>query len=615
MNAKLDKQSPGLWDATDARLMLGLLRVLAVGSFLLFFHNYGFNILPYKSFVLRADQIQPPAEAKSFAYTYRFDHSEPDYPLNPHSRVRLFENGHLYRKMVSSPAEVPLVGGDRFLHEPGRITFASTDNTDPRKNGRTYELHSPILYHHKVGRLAALVFAAAMAGLYGLNRQREAASPELPPQPSRWRWHALGAGLLFVAGLYLNTGTLAPYGNNGLPYVDPATGYLYCPDHAHFRVLFDFVDGKERAVWDRALFLRRILFPVLAWPLMKLAGFETGGILTSLVLHTAAFAVCLYYFRRKIGDRGAIFAAWLLALSPGATYWFGMPYPYALIFPSSLLLMLGLLELTTPNRWGVIAAVSLGMGVAYLGYDLLPCFLPATLLALAWQRRFGHATLSVGLQALPMALWLLFLTYGLKQPLENSNSITYRFALSSYLGIKSLAQWWSQLHGVIDTGFYVYFGANFIFLPALFLIAVALNPLTSRIQLLPSEIALLLVGLGLFLFNNLAPAYGATWNMHGSWIARIYQPVFPAFIVFAARWWQHLPPLELRLRRFVWGTLALVFLGNALIVFGPILNNPFKVSEFAFSRFYYGSDTIQFIYEHHLARYGRRPLGFPKPQP
>jgi hypothetical protein len=127
--------------------------------------------------------------------------------------------------------------------------------------------------------------------------------------------------------------------------VNPTTGYLYNADHAHFKVLFDFVNGADRKVWDHAIFLRRVLYPVLAWPFMRLAGFEIGGTIASLWLNVAGLAFFICRLRRHVGDRGAIFAAWLLALYPGAAYWGGMPYPYAFIFPGSLLAMICLLEI------------------------------------------------------------------------------------------------------------------------------------------------------------------------------------------------------------------------------------------------------------------------------
>jgi hypothetical protein len=147
------------------------------------------------------------------------------------------------------------------------------------------------------------------------------------------------------------------------------------------------------------------------------------------------------------------------------------------------------------------------------------------------------------------------------------------------------------------------------------LAVVALNAVTSRIRLLPAETALLLAGLGVFLFNNLAPEYyGMAWVMRGMWIARLYQPVFPALVAFAARWWEHLPASLDRPRRLLIRTaLTATFAGNALIVFGPILNNPFKISETAFCKFYNHSEH-HWVYELWLKDSGRRPLGFPRPK-
>jgi Dolichyl-phosphate-mannose-protein mannosyltransferase len=598
-----------------ARSAIGLgLGLVALGSFLLLFHNYGLNLLPYRRIRIPADQIRPYGAEKSFAYVFAYDLSKPDDSLSQQSRVRFAENGQVYPRSLRTPAEVILVGGDRFTHEAGRIVFASTDNTDPRQNGRTYEVLSPRLYTRAVGVGAAILFAASVMGLYWLKRGDPVPAATEAGRPSRWRWHAVGASLLFLTGLYFNTGTLAPYAITYFPRVNKTTGYLYNEDHVHFRVLFDFVDGKDRAVWDKALLLRRVLYPVLAWPLMKLAGFEIGGTLASLLLNVLGFVLAVGLIRRRVGERGAVFAAWTLALYPGVTYWGGLPYPYALIFPTSLLLLLAMLELETARRWRAVIGISLVMGVAYLGYDLIVFFLPATVLVLAWRRRWAAAAVSGLVQMMPLGLWLLILARGLHQPLENSNTALFRTILSSFRHFKDLAQWWAGVSNFADIGLDVFFASNFLFLPALFLAVVAFNPVTARIRFRPAEASVLLVALGLFLLNNLAPPYGGTWGMRGTWIARLYQPIFPVLVLYAARWWQQRPPLRGLVRDLVWGVLVCAAAGNALIVFGPILDNPFQVSEHAFYRFYNDTDFHP-IYEASLKAYGRRPLGFPRPQP
>jgi hypothetical protein len=319
------------------------------------------------------------------------------------------------------------------------------------------------------------------------------------------------------------------------------------------------------------------------------------------------------YLRRKIGSKGAILAAWVLALYPGAAYWAGLPYAYSLIFPFSLLLLIALNELEACRGWRLVG-LSLLMGLAYLGYDFAAFFIPSTLLVLLARRRIVAALAAVAIQAAPAAIWLAFVVHGLKQPLENSNSGIYHQVVGAYLDLSRYHTLWPHLRLILSDGAGIFFGANFIFLPALFLAAVAINAVTSRTKLSRAEGALLLTALGLFLFLNLAPDYGGTWIMRGTWISRIYQPIFAALVFFLARWWQELPPLARPARTGIIALVLIASAGNALIVFGPIANNPWSISENAFYRFYNHTDRHQ-AYANSLAQLGRRPLGFDREQP
>ncbi len=158
----------------------------------------------------------------------------------------------------------------------------------------------------------------------------------------------------------------------------------------------------------------------------------------------------------------------------------------------------------------------------------------------------------------------------------------------------------------------IFFGANFLFLPILFVLVLPLNAITSRIRPPLTEMALIIAALGLYLFTNAAPDYVAAWQLRGTWIERIYQPVFPALLLVCARWYQHLPPVGRALRFGIFSVVGLAMAGNALIIFGPILDNPLGISELAFYRFYDHANHVN--YELNLAKFGRRPLGFPRPQ-
>jgi len=275
--------------------------------------------------------------------------------------------------------------------------------------------------------------------------------------------------------------------------------------------------------------------------------------------------------------------------------------------------MCGLLRLPEV-KGGRLAFISLAMGLAYLGYDLSVFFLPASLGLLAWHRRWRSAFYSAILQMAPMALWVFALHFIFHQPLGNANTLAYSLTFPAYTHMPSMRDWWPILREAPDVFMEIFFGANFIFVPMLFIGVLALNSVTSRIRIWHAEVALLLSAVLLFSFLNLAPPYHAGWMMRGTWIARLYQPMFPALVFFAARWWQNLPPITWIEKILIGCLLAAVVFGNVLVEFGPILDNPLKVSEAAFYRFYDHSDFHD-VYEHNLAFFGRRPLGFIKPQP
>ena len=596
--------------------LLWLCGAMAFASFLLLFHNFGLALIPDRELVIARNEIQPLADGTSHGYVFAFDSSEADRPQNQRSRVQLFENGQPHFQKILLGPHMAAVRHGRWLHSPGYIIFSASDNSDPRVNGRTYALRYSPLYSAEIGLLAACVFCVSVFGLYWLTRHQAAPVAQEPNPISPWRWHVIGAGLVFIAGLYCNTGTLAPYANTFESLVDPTTGYLYNIDHQVFRMLYDFVNGGDRSLWDHALLLRRILYPVLAWPFMRLGGFEWGGVIASLVFNAVGFLVSIHLIRARIGERGARFAAWLLALYPGAAYWAGLPYTYVMIFPCSMLLMLGLMQLSATDRWSNLIFVSVGMGLAYLAYDLAPFFIPATLLTLAWQRRWLPLLTTAALQVTPTILWLVCLKVVFLQSSVNSNTSALGVIIQSYLHPGDPAEWWALAARAPDIGWDVFFGANFIFLPALFLAVLAFNAITSRIKLTVAESALLVAALGLFLFSNLAPNFSAEWKLRGAWISRLYQPVFPVFIIFLARWWQCLPSLSRAKSILIGTTLLAAAAGNVLIIFGPIADNPLHVSGEAFYRFYTHTDQLWWHpYEMNLKQYGRRPLGFPKSQP
>lgn len=594
---------------TVVRLLWG---IVAAAIFLLV-HNYGISLLPSHHRILAPVHIVPDPVRPSFAYHYHFREGVPDRPREMRSRVVFREDGRPHSIRTTGLDEIITVGGDRYAHQPGLIVFATVDNSDPRTNGRLYTISWPWLYSDAMGRAAAVALILALAGLWCLRSRLAESNVAEAPRPSRWWWWLALA--VFVAGLYCNTGTRAPYGITFAPaHVDPATGFVYNQDHVHFKVLYDFVDGAPRAVWDRALLLRRILYPVLGWPAMKALGFETGGVVLNLFLNVAAFVAATWWLRRRQGERAVAMGAWLLATYPGFAYWVGMPYQYALIAPGALLLAMALAEIAgNRSRWRV-GGWALVMGVTYLAYDFAPIFLSATLGLLLWRRRWVDAATATVAGILPLLGWLLLLRYGFGQALENSNTGVYRTVLA---GITALDGWEAWLAGLLrlwDTGAAVFFGSNFFFLPAVFLAVLCVNPWTSRVRFVDSEWAILGATALLFAAINLGADQGGTWVMGGSWISRLYQPVFPVLVFFVARWWQALPALPRPARAALQAGIIAATLGNLLVTFGPVAGNPLQVSGDAFYRFYTHSSSARLpAYEHGLRHTPTRLLGFGRP--
>jgi hypothetical protein len=580
-------------------------------ALILIFNNFAMPLLPDAHRMLLPAEIKPesPDDAASHAYVVAWPASAGDLPYDNRYQADLYEDGTMLHNHAE-PSVIRSLGKGTYGVRDGRLIFSASDNSDPRTNGRDYDVYYPPLTSRRVGYAAVLVFGGALLVLSWLTRRQERPLAPSPRLAGRFRWHLLASSTLLLTGLYCSTGTLSPYANTSFPHVIPPCDYLYNGDHVHFKALFDFVDGQPKSTWNGALLIRRILFPVLCYPFMKLWGFEIGGTIGSIVLNLTGFVVFLFVLRRQVGERGAVLAGWLLAFYPGITYWGGLPYMYSFISPGCLLATAGLVALQREDRIRRVAFISTLMGIAYLGYDLIFFFLPASLLVLLVRRRRPIAALgSLCCQMAPLALWLLYLSYGLHQHLENTNSGVVDSVVQSYLHPINIAQWLPLLHAAPDIGLANYFGANFLFLPALFLALLAINPVTSRVRFQTAELALLAVTLSLFLFNNLAPPIAGPWQMRGSWVARLYQPVFPAFIYFSARWFQALPPLRRTGRLGIGAILLAATVGNCLVVFGPILDNPWTVSEEAFYRFY-DHNPAHDTYEANLSRFGRRPLGF-----
>jgi len=404
--------------------------------------------------------------------------------------------------------------------------------------------------------------------------------------------------------IWLSTGTMAPYAATlDNPLALEPCHYLGNVDHPHFLATFALLEGHPSSEWSWSVVLPRILYPVVAYPLMKLiavmtgdseSGFLLGGILTTILAHIIVLGVFVSFIRKRYGRISAIAAAWLIATYPGITYWAGLPYCYAAIVPISLLAVILLVHIDETANLKVLIGHSLLLGLLFTGYDLLPFFGAASILLVLRKRNLFWSVISAGCIVLPAAavgavfrvLPSLFVT-------SNADAI-YGTIVQAYLQPKTKG-WGVLLLRLPEVALSNFLFSNFFFLPAAWLLSL---PFRGRGpgRLERVELAILTAVAAVFLFNNAAPPYTG-WQYRGEWIARLYLPLFVVFVLGLARWCT-----TEESRR---ATIALIVLLNATIAFGPLMMNPMAMN--LYWRFYRHA-TPQAMHRN-LLRYGRRPLG------
>jgi hypothetical protein len=440
------------------------------------------------------------------------------------------------------------------------------------------------------------------AGRDDVSLERLSASDRATSERGRLYFVTLAlAAIVLSAAIWLSSGTMAPYAATAqYPRILEPCHYLINVDHDHFAAVSAMIAGEPPERWAGSVVLRRVLFPVVAHPLIQTMGFLNGGMIASMLLNLVAMLAFAAFVRSRIGERAAITVAWLLATYPGVTYWAGLPYSYVAIVPGSLFALMLLYRLSEATSLRDAGRAALLLGVLFTGYDLAPFFGPAALLVLMAHGRARWIVPVTGAMAFPTLL-VFFMLLSMGLPLVNSNTVGYFAVLFAYLRPRELHLWGGYLMDLPLVFLSNLVFGNLIFLPMLAAAGMVLGWRRRIAVLTWPEKALLLSALALFLFNNAAPPYYG-WQLRGHWIARIYQPVFVALLIIVARITQTLTgPI---LRRWL-AAIVIVSLANASIAFGPILMNP--LAAYAYHKFYIHSPPESLFIN--LERFGRRPLG------
>jgi hypothetical protein len=426
----------------------------------------------------------------------------------------------------------------------------------------------------------------------------------------RFKSHFFTALTVLIAAIYLSTGTLSPYANTinappDYPLVEPECHYLLNGDYEYFVALFFLLDGKPKHTWESSIVLRRILYNIIAYPVMKLFEHDLGGIIANLLLTVLAFFSFALFSLRTSGEAGTIAGLWLLAVFPGITYYSGQPFLYALIVPGCLWLYMLLWKLDKDMSTRCVWIVSMGMGLLFTGYDFMAFFGFAALMMLVVRKKYHQIPAALFGMLFFSALWLVVLRYCLGSLLSNNNSDIYGNILRSYFQPASFDLWVGLIKKLPASFVANFFYSCFIFLPMLFIISACVY---KRRLILPETCVLFSIGL-VFLFINCSPPRRPEW-MSGTWIARLYSPMFVVLLFYLTRVFQDVsnPQQGQHRKWFLNGLLVVTVLANAAVAFGPALNDPAGFSSMVYHEFYtHGSPKAM---KYNLSTYGRRPWGF-----
>jgi len=413
------------------------------------------------------------------------------------------------------------------------------------------------------------------------------------------------AMLLLVLAMWSNSGTMNPYGLTGNIYPSNCN-YLLNTDNYAFSQQLDFFLGAPIDVWRENTIMRRILYPFLAHKFMARYGFEEGGFIFNVLLIVFTFLGFVTWLFRTYGMRAATIGAWLFASYPGITYWGGLPYSYIAIVPASVGAFVALSWFCRRKEsYLTTAIVSTVLGILSLAYDLLPYFIIAFVALALMQTKWKQIFVAIPLMALPGIVWGLRLKQmGLSQTISNN---LFDVIIDSWKSPiwSAWLQHLANLPGNLASNF---FGSQFFFLAILFLLLYAMVRRDDDKQPNVVEWAWLIAIFTIFLINNGGPDRPKFNEYRNTQMARLYQPMFIALMVYVARVGGSLNLSRKKIARVFKGSWILCVAANFSVIFGVYFG--WNHSAIVYQRFYEHAmrHTVVAQFNERLEKYGRRPM-------
>ena len=411
---------------------------------------------------------------------------------------------------------------------------------------------------------------------------------------------------VFALLAWLSSGTLSMNAISCIkPYISDC-GYLLTIDQNYHFSLYRYLQGAENI---SPLFLRRILYPTLTFPLtayfqkLHISNFYIyAGFITNLFVYLITFIFLYRYIFKKFSMKAANYTLLFLASFPPVHYYSGIPYFRNIIVPATLAIFLFLflinksLKQNSEKNWQ-IGILSLLIGILYLGYDLYLFFFPASLFIALRYKKIKALFIISFFSSLPLFFWLFSLKLQ-GYNLINGNSAVYKKTLFAYFNLKNYENYFATILNFPISLFQNFFYCSYIFLPLLFLYCL----FKYRKKLDFSSISILLSAFLFFAFVNLAPDFKAQFVMKGDWIARLYNPIFVIFLFYSVKCFNSTKSKKERIPFY------LVIFFNTIIVLSPVLN--FNSGNYIHTLFYKQTKMRHFAIKDNLDLWGRRPLGF-----
>lgn len=133
-----------------AFLLAVLLSFVSAGVFL---NNNGVFVPYWQTSLLKGNEIQ---HEIGYAYIAPTDHPELSSEIGP-SRAQILENGHALAQANALHDDIRYLGEGRYSFWGGYAYFSTIDNSDPMKNGRTYEISYPLFINNTIAKTLYLL--------------------------------------------------------------------------------------------------------------------------------------------------------------------------------------------------------------------------------------------------------------------------------------------------------------------------------------------------------------------------------------------------------------------------------------------------------------------------